>query len=313
MSALGRAGGLQGVAGVVGAAGVAVGAWSLAEAAAYRVRRVPVPPLEGPSHALPVPLRILHLSDLHLAPWQRRKRSWLRGLAALEPDLTVVTGDMLGHRDSVPLVLDALGELLDRSGAFVLGSNDYVAPRLGNPLQYLAGPTARRHEEWDDRERLPTGDLVSGLVSRGWADLTNRRDAVDAGGVVVDLVGVDDPHHGLDRMPGPEPQTEGAALRVGVAHAPYRRVLDAMAADGARLVLAGHTHGGQVCVPGWGALVTNCDLDPRYAKGLFAWPAPAGSSAHRSGWVHVSPGVGTSPYTPVRLACPPEASLLRVS
>ncbi|MGF1662515.1 MAG: metallophosphoesterase [Kineosporiaceae bacterium] len=301
-------------AGLVLASGGAVAAWSLAEAASYRVRRVAVPPLSGPGAAPAVPLRVLHLSDLHLAPWQRRKRAWLRGLAALEPDLTVVTGDFLGHRDAVPVALEALDGLLDRPGAFVLGSNDYVAPRFANPLRYLAGPTARRHQDWSDREKLPTGELVSGLTARGWVDLDNRRGSVRAGGVEVDLVGVDDPHHGLDRMPAPAPVPDGAALRLGVAHAPYRRVLDAMTADGAGLVLAGHTHGGQVCVPGWGALVTNCDLDPRYAQGLFAWSVRDGDGwERRSSWVHVTPGVGTSPYTPVRLACPPEASLLHLS
>ncbi|MGF1648703.1 MAG: metallophosphoesterase [Kineosporiaceae bacterium] len=301
-------------AGIGFAAGAAVGAWSLAEAAVYRVRRVEVPPLAGVDAALSVHLRVLHLSDLHLAPWQHRKRAWLRGLAALEPDLTVVTGDFLGHRDAVPVALDALGELLDRPGAFVRGSNDYVAPRFANPLRYLSGPTARRHEEWSDREKLPTGELVAGLTGRGWVDVDNRRGRLTAGGVEVDLVGVDDPHHGLDRMPEPAPVAHGAVMRLGVAHAPYRRVLDAMTADGARLVLAGHTHGGQVCVPGRGALVTNCDLEPRYAKGLFAWSVRAPDRwARRSAWVHVTPGVGTSPYTPVRLACPPEASLLSVS
>jgi predicted MPP superfamily phosphohydrolase len=302
------------VAGLTVAAGAAVAAWSLAEAAAYRVRRVAVPSLAGPGAALPVPLRVLHLSDLHLAPWQRRKRAWLGGLAALEPDLTVVTGDFLGHRDAVPVVLEALDGLLDRPGAFVLGSNDYVAPRFANPLRYLAGPTGRRQEDWSEREKLPTGELVAGLTARGWVDLDNRRGSVRAGGVEVDLVGVDDPHHGLDRMPAPAPVPDGAALRLGVAHAPYRRVLDAMTVDGARLVLAGHTHGGQVCVPGWGALVTNCDLEPRYARGLFAWSVREdGGWTRRSSWVHVTPGVGTSPYTPVRLACPPEASLLHLS
>lgn len=300
-------------AGLAAATGAAVAAWSLAEAAAYRVRRLAVPP-PGGDRPLPVPLRVLHLSDLHLAPWQRRKRAWLRGLAALEPDLTVVTGDFLGHRESVPVVLESLAGLLDRPGAFVLGSNDYVAPRFANPLRYLAGPTARRHEEWAERERLPTADLVAGLTARGWVDLDNRRGSVRAAEVEVDLVGVDDPHHGLDRMPASAAPAAGAALRLGVAHAPYRRVLDAMAADGARVVLAGHTHGGQVCVPGWGALVTNCDLEPRYARGLFAWPVASGDGwSRRSAWVHVSPGVGTSPFTPVRLACPPEASLLHLS
>jgi len=294
--------------------GLAAGAlaWSLIEAAAYQVRRVDVPVLP----AGVAPLRVLHLSDLHLAPWQRRKREWLRGLAALEPDMTVVTGDFMGDMGAVPVVLDALDGLLHRPGAFVLGTNDYFAPKPRNPLRYLTGPSS------DDRlngvQRLPTGDLVSGLTERGWVYLDNSRDHVSVGGVVIDLVGVDDPHHGFDQMPEPADRIDRAALRLGIAHAPYRRVLDAMTADGAELIVSGHTHGGQVCVPGWGALVTNCDLPQRYAKGLFAWspPVPPDGDALAEptrSWVHVSAGVGTSPFTPIRVACPPEVTLLRLT
>ena len=91
----------------------------------------------------------------------------------------------------------------------------------------------------------------------------------------------------------PDPQAD---LTVGVTHAPYLRVVDRMADDGIPLIFAGHTHGGQLCVPGIGALVTNCDLPDSQAKGL-----------HRRGdaWLHVSAGLGTSPYAPVRFACPP--------
>ena len=74
-----------------------------------------------------------------------------------------------------------------------------------------------------------------------------------------------------------------------------------MAADGFDLLLAGHTHGGQVCVPGFGALVTNCGLPRSMAKGLHRWP---GSDA----WLHVSAGLGTHPTAPVRFACRPEAT-----
>jgi len=74
-----------------------------------------------------------------------------------------------------------------------------------------------------------------------------------------------------------------------------------MTADGADLVLAGHTHGGQLRVPGFGALVTNCDLDRRRARGL---------STYEGSVLHVSAGLGTSPYAPIRFACPPEATLL---
>ena len=78
-----------------------------------------------------------------------------------------------------------------------------------------------------------------------------------------------------------------------------------MTADGFPLILAGHTHGGQLCIPGYGALVTNCDLPPSRAKG-----SPSHAHAGRRSLLHVSAGLGTSPFAPVRFACPPEATLL---
>ena len=77
-----------------------------------------------------------------------------------------------------------------------------------------------------------------------------------------------------------------------MTHAPYRRVIDAMAYDGHDLIMAGHTHGGQVCVPFYGALVTNCDLDARRAKGL---------SQHSAGGRHgLAARVRRSRHVPVR-------------
>ena len=71
------------------------------------------------------------------------------------------------------------------------------------------------------------------------------------------------------------------------------------------LILAGHTHGGQVCVPGYGALVTNCDIDTRRVKGVSQHTADGHTAA-----MHVSAGLGMSPFAPYRFACRPEASLL---
>ena len=101
------------------------------------------------------------------------------------------------------------------------------------------------------------------------------------------------------------PADASADLNIGVTHAPYLRLLDAMTADGMDLIFAGHTHGGQVCVPGYGALITNCDLDPARVKGLSTHTA-GGHTAH----LHVSAGVGTSPFAPYRFACRPEVTLL---
>ena len=288
-------GALAAAAAAVGAAGVAYAAH---EARSFRLRRVDVPILEFGSP----PLRILHISDLHIVPGQQRKLAWVRGLAALRPDLVVDTGDNVAHMDAVPAALDALDPLLRRPGVFVLGSNDYYAPRLKNPAAYIAGPS----KVLGSGLRLPTADLVAGLTGAGWLDLDNARASLEVNGVRLDLVGVDDPHLRRDRyLEVSSPARPAAALTIGVAHAPYRRVLDAMTADGVNLILAGHTHGGQLCVPGWGALVTNCDLPTRYAKGLHVWHYRR-SQAH----LHVSAGLGTSPYAPVRFACPPEATLL---
>ncbi len=287
-------------------AGAGVLTWSLVEARSFVLRRVDAPVLE-PGAA---PLRLLHLSDLHLTPRSTRQRDWVQGLAALEPDLTVVTGDMLAHLEAVPTVLAALGGLLERPGVFVLGSNDYHAPVPRNPLRYFRGPSGLE----DQPTPLPTADLTGALTGGGWLELTNARGVLDVAGRTIRFVGVDDPHLRRDRMPEPEHGRRASGLRIGVTHAPYQRVLDGMTDDGADLVLAGHTHGGQVCVPGFGALVTNCDLPRQYAKGLFAWASPVpprdGFSAPRSSWVNVSAGLGTSPFTPVRLACRPEATLL---
>jgi predicted MPP superfamily phosphohydrolase len=261
------------------------------------------------------PLRVLHVSDLHLTPRQNRKQAWLRGLADLEPDLVVSTGDLLAHPDAVPPVLDAFGDLLDVPGVFVLGSNDYFAPTGRNPVRYLLPDDGQRNTH---TPKLPFGELRAGLERGVWVDLTNRRDALDVGGTRVAFAGVDDPHLGYDDLAavaGPADQGVGADadLRLGVTHAPYLRVLDRFAGDGYDAVLAGHTHGGQLCLPVNRALVTNCDLDTARASGLHRHPAGSRPGDPGSTWLHVSAGLGTSPYAPVRFCCRPEATLLTLT
>ena len=287
--------------------GLAAGAaaWgTLVERNAYAVRtaRLAVLPSGAPD------LRVLHLSDLHMAPWQRHKQRFLRELGELEPDLVIDTGDNLGHELGLLGVRAALEPFRGVPGAFVWGSNDYWAPTPKNPLGYLweaSGPPPTPRS-------LDRRSLREYLLGLGWADLDNAGARLVVKGVPLDLVGVDDPHRRYDRLEtvGPELdrlRNEGpsAALTIGIAHAPYRRVLDAFVDHGADLLLAGHTHGGQVVVPGIGALTTNSDLPKRQAKGVSEW-----TYAHRTVPLNVSAGVGTSIYAPVRFACRPEVSLL---
>jgi uncharacterized protein len=282
------------LAGVATAAGAAcVGYGILVERDWYRLRRERVEAL-APGQP---PLTVLHLSDLHLTAADTRRKAFLEGLAAEPVDLVVLTGDMLGEPAGLGPVLEALGRFRPRLGAVaVLGSNDYFAPRFLNPLNYFLGPSSRRHRS---APRNPWRELVAGLEARGWTVLANRRGQLGD----VELAGLDDPHIRRDDPRVLVPANGDARLRLGVVHSPYRRALDAFERNGYGLVLAGHTHGGQVCLPGVGALVTNCDLPRGQVRGLSRW----GSS-----WLHVSAGLGTSKYAPFRFACRPEASLLTV-
>jgi len=296
-----------------GAAGLAYSAGY--EVRSFRLRRAEIPVLPRGAR----PLRVLHVSDIHMVCGQRKKQRWLRSLAGLRPDFVVNTGDNLSDPQGVPEVLDALGPLLEFPGAYVFGSNDYYGPVAKNPARYIAARltgahgmnnadgTARRgitgavHNPWEK--------LRDGFDQAGWLNLTNARGRMAVGGLDLEFTGLDDPHIRRDRYArvagGP---SADADLSLAVVHAPYLRVLDAFTADGYPLILAGHTHGGQLCVPFYGALVTNCDIDPGRVKGLSSHEAE-GKRSH----LYVSAGCGTNRYTPVRFACPPEATLLTLT
>ncbi|MCL2779971.1 MAG: metallophosphoesterase [Actinomycetia bacterium] len=306
---------LAAAAAVAGAGAIAYG--GLIERNAFTVRRFTAPVLEPGTP----PLRVLHISDLHLMPNQRRKRAWLRSLAELAPDLVVNTGDTLAHPRALPTALRALEPLFAFPGAFVPGNNDYYGPKLKNPVRYFAHRRVRVRGA-----RMPWPALAAALREAGWTDLTDRRvtllvrsgrasasggasvgvsEAQPARGdaVRVALAGTDDPHLHRARYELIAGRGEpAAAVRIGVTHSPEPAILGGFAADWYDLVLAGHTHGGQVRVPFGPAVVTNCGIDVWRARGLHRWDDRM--------WFHVCAGAGTSPYAPVRIACRPEAALL---
>lgn len=278
---------------------------SLIERNSFGIRREAIDVLEPGSSSI----RVLHLSDIHLAPWQHRKIEWIRSLASYRPDLVVVTGDSLGHVGAVPELARALSVFHGIPGVFVHGSNDYFAPRIPNPFTYLVRPS----EPDRDGERVDTEGLEQVYSSLGWLNLNNASGRITVKGSSVLFTGTDDPHLDRDRLDLVASSVDEAlgvdnepiSAIVGVTHAPYRRVLDALTTLGADAIFAGHTHGGQVCVPGIGALTTNSDLPLALARGLSVW-----NRFDRSAYLNVSAGIGTSIYAPVRFACPPEAVLV---
>ena len=257
------------------------------------------------------PLRVLHVSDIHLTPGRHRLMAFVRSLAALDPDMVINTGDSIAAADALGPLLDSLGPLLDKPGAFVYGSNDLYSPKPKNPARYLWRTSAGEHEEYVPD--LPWEKLGGELSAAGWLDLNNQRGRLTVSGLDIALAGVHDPHVDQDRyglVAGPaDPQAD---LRLGLLHAPEPRVLDLFTADGYDLLLSGHTHGGQLRVPGYGALVTNCGIDRGRVRGLSLHPQISPENGNTA-WLHVSGGLGTSPWAPVRFACRPEATLLTLT
>jgi len=300
--------------GAAAVAGAAAFAWgSLVERNRFTIRHEFVPVLEPGSRQLTV----LHISDLHMAPWQTAKQEWVRALAVLEPDLIVNTGDNLGHPDAIDAVAYALEPFGGTPGVFVHGSNDYFGPAFKNPLAYFGGPSGHRKEA----VHLDTARLERVFEQQfGWSNLNNDVKAMTVAGSNLEFFGTNDAHRNWDKLaslPGliddmREEESwhdvSSTAIPIGVTHAPYQRVLNSFVTNGAEVIFAGHTHGGQVRIPGLPALVTNCDIPREQAQGLSVW-----HHAQRGAYLNVSAGLGTSIYAPVRFSCPPEAVLVTLT
>ena len=248
-------------------------------------------------------ITILHISDLHFRSSQRKKARFIKSLSKLNPDLVINTGDNLGGVDQEPSTVSALRPLLNFPGGFVYGGNDYKGPVFRNPLGYLTKPSSGK-----SLPNLKTERLTEGLSN--WVNLNNDSQVIEINGQKIQLMGLDDPHEQFDN-PAKLEKTIGAKkvdYKIGVVHAPYHRAIQQLGLQGADLVLAGHTHGGQVCLPGGKALTTNCDLPVEFARGNSSW-----SFDGQDVELNVSAGLGTSIFAPFRLFCPPEVTLIELS
>jgi uncharacterized protein len=276
---------------VLGALCVAYGVF--VERRWYRLarHRLDILPAGGPTA-----IDVLHLSDLHVVRDERRLAAFLAALP--RPDVVIVTGDFLAEPEAVETAVAAVRPVRGRLASwFVLGSNDLFVPRPLNPLLYFVPPSSRRRRR---ARRGRVHDLVRQLTEDGWQDLDNTRRLVDLDGATVEVAGLHDAH--IDRADlRVLPRREIGRFGIAVMHSPDSA--PEAAACGYDLVVAGHTHGGQVRMPIVGALVTNSALPTRLASGLIRM---AGS------WLSLSPGLGTSKYAPFRFWCRPTAMWLEL-
>jgi uncharacterized protein len=280
--------------GAAAAAGAGAFAYGLLEPLRPRLVRHEVPVRwSGP------PLEVLHLSDTHLSPRDGRLQAFLRDLPrrlGSPPDLVITTGDMIEGEAGIEPLVESLDGIRSRLGRFyVLGSHDYFVSSGPSYTKYFSKDRSVRRATPIDSARFEAA-----LSSAGWVSLTNRTEVLAEGTLSIRLTGVDDPYlrrHRTDHIG----RAGSDDLVIGVMHAPD--IVSEWVLQGTDLVLAGHTHGGQVRLPLLGAAVTNSTLPTALAGGL-----------HRigSGWLHVSPGLGTGRYSPIRFLTPPEATLLRL-
>lgn len=272
----------------------AAGAYSLWEARHYRFQTHRLAGREGAPA-----LSVLHISDLHLSGRDDGRVRFVRSVAdrlEREPDLVIATGDLIEDDSGIDLALEALDPFTAGIGCFyVLGSHDYYQARFKSPTKYLKRSATRVAAPHADTPRLE-----GGLEKAGWVALHNRSQHVVTPHGAITVTGVDDPYLGRHRTEHIERSPEDV-FALGLTHAPD--VVSEYALAGFDLVLAGHTHGGQLRLPFVGALVTNSTLPAALAMG----PSRIGET-----WLHVSPGVGTSKFTPVRFLARPEVTLLEM-
>ena len=253
------------------AALLAYGWW---EAGWVRLRELPVmlPSLPPELHGL----RIAHLSDFHLGLPSRGERAVERAVAwaaAARPDLTVITGDLLSRRDGEPRLRELL-ETLPHCYV-VLGNHDVAEARdpfsRGVAVDELRGATLLNDEAWAVRVRNQ-GVQIAGVHPATFLAGDGARIARFA--------------------------DERSRLRILLCH--YPEIVDQLPAGAFDLVLAGHLHDGQICIPTPFGKVRCAHPRARYTRGLYRRPG---------GTLHVSPGLGTT-FVPFRFLARPEATLL---
>lgn len=235
---------------------------------------------------------VLHLSDLHINKPNKRTGRLLAALTVEPIDLCVVTGDLIENNEAIPTCLDSLWHLKPQDGKFgVLGNHDYFRYSL---LDFLLN----RHLT---DVRNDSDSLIRRLSQTGFNVLRNESLEIKRNGASIWLVGVDDPvtgKHNVTNALAPVPEK---AFTILLTHTPD--VLKETRLTGERLILAGHTHGGQVQLPFLGPVKNHSKLKPGFVSGRLTLGKET---------LVVSNGLGTNRFFPFRFRCRPEVHRIRL-
>lgn len=261
---------------VAAVAAVALG-WMLFEAQWVEFRELDVPVEDLPAEL--DGFAILHLSDFHLGTISFNGRTLRKAVdwaAGREVDIVAITGDLVSRRRGERMLRRALARLHARSGIYAI---------LGN------------HDVAETRDPFSRASELSALREDGASLLEHGSTTFEAQGRTVQVAGAD-PRRLRDPL---APLSDPAAdLRILLVH--YPDAIWSLAPGDFHVLLAGHLHGGQICLP-----------TPRGKLRLEHLRAPLWEGLHQLpvGVLNVSRGLGTS-FVPLRLLARPEAAILRL-
>ena len=240
-------------------------------------------------------LRILHLSDLHLCYPESHKVEFIKRVTDDDYDLVVLTGDVFEDYSGLVYASSLLSRRPSLGAYAVLGNHDYYNYQyyhklLGRIIKRLRHPAATR----DVRP------MIEALEGSGITVLRNQ--ATNHPERKVHIVGIDYPTIHREHLAQLTAHALPEDIVLVLFHLPIN--LDNISKSGAHLALGGHTHGGQICIPGLGAIITDSELPRSEASGLFCRGATT---------FHISRGLGADPRTNFRFFCPPAATVLEVT
>lgn len=243
-------------------------------------------------------LRILHLSDLHIARNESsRKLSFLQDVTNDEFDFVFLTGDIFEHDEST-LYSPYLLSRKPRLGAYaIFGNHDYYHYSM---TQRIVGRIFKKFRHPHEKKIRDLDNMTDSLEGCGYKVL--RNEAVHLKDDQISIIGIEFPGVPREELLKISEKSNKDHLKLALFHIP--KELHQFSDAGVHMAFGGHTHGGQVRLPGIGAIITDSDLPRKYASGLVK----QGETVF-----HISRGLGSDPRTNFRLNCPPTAHIIELS